>query len=82
MHLNESVSPYIDPDVAGLLVDDKRMRIISESLQVGFVRRLILMWRNKKRRRKKDQEEALLPSVHHHCPGTGRFTKSKSGRQT
>lgn len=41
--ISMSVFPHVDPDVAGLLVDDKRMRIISESLQVGFVPRLILM---------------------------------------
>lgn len=70
--LNSSVSPHVDPDVAGLLVDDEGLRIVSESLQAPSVRRLILMRRNEKRRRQKDQEEALLPSVHHHRPGAGR----------
>lgn len=36
------VSPHVDPDVAGLLVDDEGLRIVSESLQALFAAGLIL----------------------------------------
>lgn len=42
------VSPHVDPDVAGLLVDDEGLRIFSESLQGLLVAGLILAWRNEK----------------------------------
>lgn len=67
-----SISPHVDPDVTGLLVDNEGLHSVFESLQTLFSAGFILMRQNEQRRGQQDQEEVLLPSVHHHRPGTDR----------
>lgn len=62
--------PHIDPDVAGLLVDDEGLDGVSEGLQALLPAGLVLLCRDEERWRQQDQLETLLPSVHHDRPGT------------
>lgn len=64
------VGPHVDPDVAGLLIDDERLDGVSQRLQALLPADLVLRCWDEERWRQQDQLQALLPPVHDDRPGT------------
>ncbi|TNN31847.1 hypothetical protein EYF80_057995 [Liparis tanakae] len=61
---------HVDPDVAGLLVDDEGLHAAPpQGLQAPEALGGVLAGGDEERRRQQDQLETLLPPVHHGRPG-------------
>lgn len=75
------VEPHIDPDVAGLFVDDQRMDRVSKGLQALLSAGLVLICRDEERWRQQDQLEMLLTPVHHDHPRTDREGEGEVWRE-
>lgn len=68
------VEPHIDPDVAGLLVDDEGLDRVSQGLQTLLPAALVLICRDEELWRQQDQLQTLLSPLHHDRPRTDTHT--------